>query len=106
MKKIEFSIAERFGFSNRQWEKCWWLSAIEGGSFNIFARRKGDSRRKVWVGIYEPERRLGIIMPLTLSFDKWDKTLNDKRKEICQDMVNKYWEKYNNWEIIDYDNNK
>ena len=96
---------EVLGFTSGQWEKAIWLSCWDDrvGGFWIYARRKDDYRKKLWVGIYDNDRKLAIIRSLDMSVAEWDKLGNDERKEMLKSLYDKFWEKYWNWEVINDD---
>ncbi len=96
------------GFSDLQWDNAVWLSAFgqDVSAFWIYARRKGHRYKKLWAGITDDQRKLGIITQLKMSFEDWDRTRNEERREILKSLSVRYWQRYKEWEIIEHDNGR
>jgi len=93
------------GFTAKQWKNSIWVSAIENYTpyptegFWIYAKRKGDKYKKLWIGIDDPKRKIAVLKSLDMSVKEWKKTTQDERQKIFAPLIKEFYEKYWKWEV-------
>ena len=94
-------IYEILGFTKTQWSRGCWLSALPDYSgTELYAKRKGDKKARLWIVMHSDTRHLAIAQSLDYSQDEWDKVRQDERIKILQPMVDEFYKNYNDWELI------
>jgi hypothetical protein len=94
-------IYEILGFTKTQWCRSYWLSALPGHyGVQIYAKRRGEKKAKVWVGMYSNERHLAVMKSLDYSWKDWEGMGQDNRIKLLQPLVDEFWKNHKSWETI------
>ena len=72
------------GFTTKQWQTAKEVNLLsqKADAFWLYAKRKDDDKKKVWIGLIERVNKFTLIKSVATTKEEWAKTTSKEKREI------------------------